>query len=141
MPQNNRTCFTLIITLQNQGRPGSLPFAFTQVQFSSVIQLCPTLCYPMDCSTPGFPVQHQLLELAQTHVHQVGDAIQPSVVLFSSCLQLVLPSIRVFSNESVLGIRWPKYWSFSLSISPSSKYSKLICLELNVLITLQSKGL
>ena len=75
---------------------------------------------------PGFPVYHQLLELAQTHVHQVSDAIQP----FSLCplllLPSIIPSIRVFSNESVPCIRWPKYWSFSFSISPSNEYSGLI---------------
>ena len=86
-----------------------------------------SLCDPMDCSTPGFPVLHQLLELAQTHVHQVGDAIQPLIL----CRPLLLPpsifpSIRVFSNESVLCIRWPKSWSFSFSISPSSENSGLI---------------
>ena len=79
-----------------------------RVQFSSVVQSCPTLCYPMDCSTPGFPVHHQLPELAQIHVHQVGDAIQPSHPL-SSLLLLppVPPSSRVFSKKSVLLIRWP----------------------------------
>ena len=60
---------------------------FSSVQFSSVTQSCPTLCDPLDCSSPGFPVQHQLLELTQTHVHWVGDAISSSVVPFSSCLQ------------------------------------------------------
>ena len=91
---------------------------------SSVAQLCPTLHDPMDCSTPGFPVHHQLLELIQTHVHQVGDAIQPSRPLSSpSFLPSMFPSIRVFSNESFLHIRWPKYWSFSFSISPSNEYS------------------
>ena len=75
---------------------------------------------------PGFPVLHQLLELSQTHVHQASDAIQPSHPLLSpffSCLQS--PSIRVFSNESVLPIRWPKYWSFSFSVSPPNEYSGL----------------
>ena len=70
----------------------------------------------MDCSTPRFPVHHQLLELAQTHVHQVDDAIQPSHLLSSLPLPSVFPSIRVFSSESVLCIRWPKYWNFSFSI-------------------------
>ena len=76
---------------------------------------------------PGFPVHHQLPELAQTHIHRVGDAIQPSHPL---CLLLLLhsifPSIRVFYNESVLHIKRPKYWSFNFSISPSNKYSGLI---------------
>ena len=89
----------------------------------SVAQLCPTLCDPMDCSTSGFPVHHHLLELAQTHVHQVGDAIQPSHPL-SSLLPSIFPSIRVFSNESAFHIRWPNYGSFSTS--PSNEYSGLI---------------
>ncbi|CAI9168135.1 unnamed protein product [Rangifer tarandus platyrhynchus] len=78
----------------------------------------------MDCSTPDFPVHHHLLELTQTHVHQVSDAIQPPhplspLLLLSS----IFPSISVFSNESVLYISWPKYWSFSFSISPSNECS------------------
>ena len=97
------------------------------VQFSSVTQSCLTLCNSMDCSMPVFPVHHQLLELAQTHVHHVGDAIQPSHPLSSPLLLLsIFPSIRVFSSELVLNIRWPKNWSFSSSISPSSEYSGLI---------------
>ena len=74
--------------LQNPGQP-SIPSSqrFSSVQFSSVAQSCPTLCDPMDCSTPGFPVHHQLLELAQTQVHQVGDGISSSVIPFSSFLQ------------------------------------------------------
>ena len=175
---------------------------------SSVAQSCPTLCNPMDCSTPGLPVHHQLPELAQTHVHWVGDAIQPSQPLLSPfpisfhsslflvfegicqkinifisvqslshvrlfahpltaacqaslsnnnsrslsklmsiesvmpsnhlilCCPLLLlpsvfPSIRVFSNESVLPIRWPKYSSFTFSISPSNEYSGLISFRMD----------
>ena len=92
------------------------------VQFSSVAQLCLTLCNPMICSTPGLPVHHQLLESDQTHVHRVGDAIQPSHPL-SPLLLLppIPPSIRVVSNESTLRMRWPKYWSFSFSIIPSKE--------------------
>jgi len=96
-------------------------------QFTSVAQSCLTLCDPMDCRTPGFPVHHQLLELAQTHVHWVGDAIQPFHPLSSpSPPAFNLSSIRVFSIESVLRIRWPKYRSFSFSICPSNEYSGLI---------------
>ena len=91
-------------------------------EFRSVTQSFPTLCDTMDCSTPGFPVHHQLLELAETHVHWIGDAIQPSHPLLPS----IFPSIRVFSNELALHIRWPKYRSFSFSISPSNEYSGLI---------------
>ena len=76
---------------------------------------------------PGFPVHHQLLALAQTHVHRVGDAIQPSHLLSSpSPLALNLSQHQGLSNDSVLCIRWPKYWSFSFSISPSNEYSGLI---------------
>ena len=93
----------------------------------SVIQLCPTLCDPMDCGMPGLSVHHPVLELTHTHVHWVGDAIQPSHPLsFPSPPAFNLSSIRVFSNESVLRIRWPKYWSFSFSSSPSNDYSRLI---------------
>ena len=90
-------------------------------QFSTVAQSCLTLCNPMNCSMPGLPVHHQLLENTQTHVHWVGDATQPSHPL-SSLLLLpsIVPSIRVFSNESALHIRWPNYWSFSFNISPTS---------------------
>ena len=81
----------------------------------------------MDCSSPGLPVHHQLPEFTQTHVHWIGDAIQPSHPLSSpSPLPSIFPSIRVFSNESVLHIRWSKYWSFSFSISPASEHSGLI---------------
>ena len=81
----------------------------------------------MDCSTPGLPVHHKLLELTQTHVHWVGDAIQPSHPLLSTFPPtLIFPTIRIFSNESVLRIRWQKYWSFSFKISPSNEYSGLI---------------
>ena len=88
---------------------------------------CPTLWDLMDCSTPHFPVLQYLLEFAQSHVHCLGDAIQPyhpvHPLLF---LPSIFPSIRVFSHESALLIRWPKYWTFSFSISPSNEYSGLI---------------
>ena len=84
----------------------------------------------MECSTPGFPVHHQLLELAQTHVHWVGDAIQLSHPLLSPSLP-AFPIIMVFSNESVLHIRRPKYWSFSFSISFSNEYSGLISFRMD----------
>ena len=98
----------------------------------SVAQSYPTLCEPMDCSTPGFPVFCHLLEFAQTHVHRVGDAIQPSHPLSSpSPLTPIPPRIRVFSNESVLRIRWPKYWSLSFSISPFNEYSGLTSFKID----------
>ena len=113
----------------------------SSAQLSSVAQLCLTLCNPMHCSTPGFRVHHQLPELAQTHVRRVGDAIQPSLLC---CLFLLLPSIfpsiRVFSKESVLPIRWPKYWSFSFSIGPSNEYSGLISFRMDWLDILAVQG-
>ena len=97
-------------------------------KFSSVAQTCPTLCDPMDCSQPGLSVHHQFLELTQTHVYWVGDAIQPSHPLSSlSPLPSIFPSIRVFSNESALCIKWPKYWSFSFSIRGTEKCTLNIC--------------
>ena len=93
----------------------------------SVAKLCLTLCDPMNCSTPGFPALHYHLKFAQIHVHWVGDDIQPSHPLSLPLLPpSIFLSIRVFSNESTLRIRWPKYWSFSFSISPSNAYSGLI---------------
>ena len=101
-------------------------------QFSSITQLCPTLCDPMDCRMPGLPVHYQLPKLAQTHFHPVSE---PSDHLISGCPLLLLPSIfssiMVFSNESVLLIRWPKYWSFSFNISPSNEYSELISFKID----------
>ena len=109
---------------------------------SSVAQSCPTLWDPMDCSTPGFPVHHQLLELTQTHVHRVGNTIQPSHPLSSPFLPpSVFPRIRVFSSESVLLIRWPKYWSFSFSISPSNEHSGLISFRIDWLDFLAVQGI
>ena len=94
--------------------------------------MCPTLWDPMNHSMPGLPVHHQLLEFTQTHVHRVGDAIQPSHPLSSPSPPAPNPSQhRVFSNESTLHIRWPKYWSFSFSISPSNEYSGLISSRIN----------
>ena len=115
--------------------------SFISVQFSSVVQSCPTLCDPMDSSTPGFSVHHQLLEVTQTHVHWVSDAIQPSHPLSSPLLPpSSFPSIRVFSNESALHIRWPKCWSFSFSISPSNEFSELISFRMDWLDLLAVQG-
>ena len=81
---------------------------------------------------PGFPVHHQFLELAQTHVSLVGDAIQPSHPLLSpSSLAFSLSQHQGFSNESALCIRWPKYWSFSFIISPSNEYAGLISFRID----------
>ena len=114
----------------------------SSVQFSPVTQSCPTLGDPMNCSTPGLPVHHQLPEFTQTHVHQVGDAFQPSHPP-SSLLLLppIPPSIRVFSNDSTLHMRWPKYWSFSFSIIPSKEIPGLISFRMDWLDLLAVKGL
>ena len=111
------------------------------LQLISVTQSCPTLCDPKDYSVPGLPVHHQLPEFTQTHSHWVGDAIQPSHSLLSFLLPpSIFPSIRVFSNESVLCIRWPKYWSFSFSISSSNEYSGLISFRMDWLDLLAVQG-
>ena len=110
------------------------------VQFSSVAQSCLILRDLMDYSMQGFPVHHQLLELTQTHVHWVGDAIQPSHPHPLLLPPSIFLSIRVFSNESVLLIRWPKYWSFSFSISPSKEYSGLISFRMGWLPLLVVQG-
>ena len=95
----------------------------------------------MDCSVPCFPVHHQLPELTQTHVHSVGDAIQPSDSLSSPSLPTFnLSSFRVFSSESIIHIRWPKYWSFSFSISLSNEYSGLISFRMDWLDLLTVQG-
>ena len=109
-----------------------------QKYFSSVQSLsCVALCDSMDRSTPGLPVHHQLPEFTQIYVHWDGDAFQPYHPLSSpSPLPSIIPSIRVFSNESVLPVRWPKYWSFSFSISPSNEYSGLISFRIDWLALL-----
>ena len=115
-------------------------FAFTH--FNSVAQLCPILCDATDCSMPGFPAHHKLLELVQTHVRWVSDAIQPSHPLLSqSPPAFIFPGIRMFPKESVLCIRWPKYWSFSFSTSPSNKYSGLISFGIDWFDLLSVQGL
>ena len=95
----------------------------------------------MNCSMPGLPVHHQLPESTQTHVHRVSDDIQPSRPLSSpSRLPSIFPSIRVFSNESALHVRWPKYWSFSFNISPSNEYPGLISFSMDWLDLLAVQG-
>ena len=103
--------------------------------------MSPTLCDPMNRSTPGLPVHHHLPEFIQTHVHQVHDAIQPS----HPCNPLLLlppipPSIRVFSNESTLRMRRPEYWSFSSSFSPSNEHTGLISFRMDWLDLLAVQG-
>ena len=103
---------------------------FSSVQLSSVAQSCLTLCYPMNRSTPGLPVHHQLPESTQTHVHWVSDAIQPSHPLSSTS-----PALNRFQHQglfkSALHIRWPKYWSFSFNISPSNENPGMISFKMD----------
>ena len=118
---------------------GTLDYNTPQsVQFSSVAQSCLTLC---DHSMPGLPVHHQLLESTQTHVHCVGDVIQPSHPCHPLLLRpSIFPSIRVFSNGSALRIRWPKYWSFSFNISPSNEHPGLLSFRMDWLDPLAVQG-
>ena len=111
-------------------------------QSSSVTNSCPALCNPMGCSTKGFPVLHHLPELAQTPVHWVRGATRLSQPLLPLLLLLsVLPSIKVFSNESALGIKWPKYWRFNFSISPFNEYSGLISFRIDWFDLLAVQGI
>ena len=104
---------------------------YHKVQLTSVTQSCLTFWNPMDCSMPGFPAHHYLPELAQTHVCCVKCAIQPSYPLSPSSTALSLSQHQGLFNESALCIRWPKYWSFSFSISPSNEYSGLISFRID----------
>ena len=126
--------------MEFRGKLCCFVFSHFRDQFSSVAQSCPTLCDPMNCSTPGLPVHHQLPESTQKHVHQVGDAIHPSHCRPLLLLPLILPSISVFSNESTLCTRWPKYWSFSFNISPSNEHPGLISHRMDWLHLLAVQG-
>ena len=124
----------------NQGKYSVLLSTLRSVQFSSATQSCPTLCDPMNRSTPGLPVHHHLPEITQTRVHRVSDAIQPSHPRSSPLLlPPIPPSIRVFSNESTLHMRCPRYWSFSFSIIPSKEIPGLISFRMDWLETMQIK--
>ena len=105
------------------------------LQFSSVAQSCLTLCDPMNCRTPGLPVHHQLMSIESVMPSNHLIFCHPFLLLPS-----IFPSIRVFSNESALRIRWPKYWSFSISISPSNEYSGLISFMVDWLDLLAVQG-
>ena len=112
------------------------------VQFSLVVQSCPTLCDPMNCSMPGLPIHHQLQDFTQIQVHRVSDAIQPSHPLSSPFPPAPNPSQhQSFSNESTLRMRWPKYWSFSFSIIPSKEYPGLISFRMDWLDLLAVQGI
>ena len=127
------------------GLPASFFFFFfwlhTTIQFSSVAQSCPTVCDPMDCSMTGFPVHHQFWNLLKL---MSVVSVMPFNHLILCCLLLfppsIFPSIRIFSNESALRIRWPKCWSFSFSISPSSEYSGQISFRIDWLDLLAIQG-
>ena len=112
------------------------------VQFSLVAQLCPTLCHPMNCSMPGLSVHHQLLEFMPSLMSI--ELVMPSnhLILCRALLLLpsIFPSIRVFLNETVLCIRWPKYWSFSFSISSSNEHPGLISFRMDWLDLLAVQG-
>ena len=115
--------------------------AFSIFQLSSVAQSCPTLCDPMNCSKPGLSVHHQLPESTQTHVHRVGDAIKHLILCHPLLLlSSIFPSIRVFSNESALCMRWSRYWSFSFSISPSNEHPEMISFRTDWLDLLAVQG-
>ena len=108
---------------------------------SWVAQSFPALCDAVDHSTPGLPVHHLLPELTQTHVHWVSDATNHLILCHPFLLPpSIFPSIRVFSNELVLPITWPKYWSFSFNISPSNEYSGLISFRIDSLDLLAVQG-
>ena len=111
---------------------------FSSVEFS---RSCPTLCNPMNCSMPGLPVCHKLQEFTQIHVHQVGEPSSHLILRHPLILLLPIPlSIRVFSNESTLLTRCPKYWSFSFNISPSSEHPGLISFRMDWLDLLAVQG-
>ena len=116
------------------------PYLCLSVQFSSVAQSCPTLCNPMNCSTPELPVHHQLPEFTQTHVHRVSDAIQPSHPLLSPSPPALNPSQHQSFPMSQLRMKWPKYWSFSFSIIPSKEHPGLISFRMDWLDLLAVQG-
>ena len=111
------------------------------ILFSSIAQTCPNLCDPMNCSASGLPVNHQLWEFTQTRVHWVSDAIHFILCCPLLLLPSIFPSIRVFSNESVLPLRWPQDWSFSFSIKNIlDEYSRLISFRMDWLDLLAVQG-
>ena len=120
-------------TAHVQRASASLHFQVILSSTLVVVHLCPTLCNPMDYSTPGFPVLHCLPAFTQTHVHWLDDAIQPSHPLSTPLLLLpsIFLSIKVFSSALAFRIKWPKYWSFSFSIGPSSEYLWLISFRID----------
>ena len=132
----NFPLWTMVSSSKRWGQSFCLCLAVVRSCCFSVTKLCPTLGDPMNCSTPGLPVLHYLLQFAESHVHGVNDAIQPSHFL-SPLLLLpsVFPSIRIFSNELALCIRWPNYWSFSFNTIPSNEQSELISIRIDWQLT------
>ena len=122
--------------------PTKVKFLYKLTSVISVQSLSSVwICDPLNCSKPGLPVHHQLQEFTQTHARWVSDDIQSSYLLLSLLLlPSIFPSIRVFSSESALGMRWPKYWSFSFSISPSSEHPGLISFRMDWLDLLAFQG-
>ena len=104
-------------------------YSYFHSLFSSVAQSCPTLCDSMHCSIPGFPVLHQSLNLLK--LMSVESVMPSNQLVLCPLLHSIFPSIRVFSNEPALSIRWPKYWSFSFSLCPSNEYSGLISFSID----------
>ena len=138
----------MVINVWSSDQNISIPLKYIRVRDAnsvcccSVIKLCLTPRDPINCSTPGFPVLHHLPEFAQTQVHWVSDAIQPSHLLSSpSPPAFNLSQHQGISIELALCIRWPKDWGFSFSIRPSNEYSGFIILRIDWLVNLQSKGL
>ena len=144
VPLQHGICQPLLLTscfMSSGGREGLGSCWTNPAQFSSVAQLCPTLRDAMDCNMPGLPVHHQLPEFTQIHLHWVGDAIQPSHPPSSpSPPTFNLSQHQGLFKESALRIRWPKYWSFSFNVSPSSEHSGLISFKMDWLGLLAVQG-
>ena len=139
-PRDSKRFYTV---LHNRIQPKSISQDTDfRLQISSVIQSCPNLCDPMNCSMPGLPIQHQLQEFIFKLMSI--ESVMPSSHLILCCTLLLLPpipaSLRVFSNESTLLMRWPKYWSFSFSISPSNEHARLISFRMDWLDLLALQG-
>ena len=117
-----------------------MSLSIRSVQFSSVVQLCPTLCNPMDCSTPGFLSITNSWSLLKLMTIESMTPSNHLILCHPLLLPSIFPSISVFSNKSALRIRWPKYWSFSFNISPSSEYSGLISFRMHWLDHLDAQG-
>ena len=115
-----------------------------EMRFSSLAQSCTTLCNPMNCNKPGLPVHHQLPEFTQLKLMSIESVMPSSHSILCRPILLpppILPSIRIFSNESTLRMRWPKYWSFNFSISPSNEHPVLVSFRMDWLDLLPVQGI